>query len=157
MLVSHLLQLPAERHAAIRAYTGHFPYVATRLLDMPLTTLSLLREPVARTISYLKHCKRYQPRHRDLALEAIYEDLFFYPTLIHNHQTKIFAMTEAVRRRGTPPGPSVPVCREPPSEDDFGTVTETDRPTLQGDRMLGGPEDHAVTACGSRDRAACPA
>jgi hypothetical protein len=95
MLVSHLLQLSAERHAAIRAYTGHFPYVATRLLDMPLTTLSLLREPVARTISYLKHCKRYQPQHRDLALEAIYEDPFFYPTLIHNHQTKIFAMTEA--------------------------------------------------------------
>jgi hypothetical protein len=67
------------------------------LLDRDLVTLTMLRDPVARTISYLRHCKRHHPRHHDLALEEIYEDAFLFPTLIHNHQVKIFAMTTSDR------------------------------------------------------------
>ena len=57
----------------------------------------MLRDPVDRTISYLKHCKRFHPQHRDLALEEIYEDGFVFPTLIRDHQVKIFAMTATDR------------------------------------------------------------
>ncbi len=91
--VAYLLGLPAERHATIQAYTGHFPFVVTELLPYDTFTFTILREPVARTISYLKHCKRYHDQHRDLSLEQIYEDEFFYPCFIENHQTKNFAMT----------------------------------------------------------------
>lgn len=93
ILIDRLLQLPSERHDQIRAYTGHFPFVVPRIIDPRLITLTLLRDPVARTISYLQHCKRYHPRHRDLALEEIYEDGFLFPSLIRDHQVKLFAMT----------------------------------------------------------------
>jgi len=93
ILIQRLLALPADRQARIRAYTGHFPAVVPRLLDPRLVTLTLLRDPTERTISYLKHCKRYHPRHHDLALEDIYQDPFAFPMLIHDHQVKIFAMT----------------------------------------------------------------
>ncbi|MDQ1533153.1 MAG: hypothetical protein QOF28_914, partial [Actinomycetota bacterium] len=93
ILVERVLHLPPERRAAIRAYTGHFPFVIPGMIDPELITLTMLRDPVARTISYLKHCRRYHERHHDLPLEAIYEDPFSFPTLIHDHQVKIFAMT----------------------------------------------------------------
>jgi Sulfotransferase family len=91
--VAYLLGLPPERHAGIRAYTGHFPFVTTELLPYELFTCTILRDPVARTISYLKHCKRYHDRHRELTLEEIYDDEFFFRCFIDNHQSKIFAMT----------------------------------------------------------------
>jgi hypothetical protein len=92
-LVDYLLGLPAERHAAIRVYTGHFPFVVSQLLGIGLVTLTVLRDPVARTISYLKHCKRYHEQHRDLSLDEIYRDEFHFRCFIHNHQAKIFSMT----------------------------------------------------------------
>jgi Sulfotransferase family len=70
-LVEYLLSIPAERRARFRAYTGHFPFVVTELLQTQLVTFTLLRDPVDRTISYLKHCKRYHEHHRGLDLEEI--------------------------------------------------------------------------------------
>jgi hypothetical protein len=90
--LDYLTSLPASRRAAIRAYTGHFPFVATDLLGGPLLTMTILRDPVDRTISFLKHCKRYNQHHHDLRLEAIYEDPFVFRCLIQNHQAKLFAL-----------------------------------------------------------------
>jgi Sulfotransferase family len=92
-LVSYLVNQPETRRANFRAYTGHFPFVATEMLPEELTTLTIIRDPVARTISYLKHCKRYHDYHRDWSLEEIYHDEFHFECFIHNHQTKIFSMT----------------------------------------------------------------
>jgi Sulfotransferase family len=92
-LVDYLLGLSPERRASIRGYTGHFPFVVTRLLGRDLVTLTIVRDPVDRTISYLKHCKRYHEQHHDLSLEQIYDDAFHFPCFIHNHQAKIFSMT----------------------------------------------------------------
>jgi hypothetical protein len=33
-LVDYVLTLPPDRHAAIRAYTGHFPFVVSQLLGV---------------------------------------------------------------------------------------------------------------------------
>jgi hypothetical protein len=93
MAIDYLTGLPPERRARIRVYTGHFPYVAAELVGGDLVTVTILRDPIARTISYLKHCKRYHEQHRSLPLEEIYEDPFNFPTLIKNHQAKLFAMT----------------------------------------------------------------
>ena len=65
---------PPERRATIRGYMGHYPYVASQLLGEDPVTLTILRDPVERTISYLKHCKRYHDHHRELSLEEIYRD-----------------------------------------------------------------------------------
>jgi hypothetical protein len=91
-LVDYVLGLPEERRARFRAYTGHFPFVVTELLPEDFVTMTMVRHPVARTISYLKHCKRYHEHHRDLSLDAIYQDQFHFDCFIHNHQTKIFSM-----------------------------------------------------------------
>jgi hypothetical protein len=92
-LVDYVLSLPPERTARFRAYTGHFPFVVTELLGFELVRITMLRDPVERTISYLKHCKRYHEQHRDLALEEIYEDPFYFSCFVHNHQAKLFSMT----------------------------------------------------------------
>ncbi|MEO7157289.1 MAG: hypothetical protein ABI039_07005 [Vicinamibacterales bacterium] len=91
--VSYLLALEPARRERIRAYMGHFPFAVAELLDIKPLILTILRDPVERTISYLKHCKRYHPQHRDLTLEEIYADPFYYPRFIENHQAKVFSMT----------------------------------------------------------------
>ena len=91
--LDHLFALPPARRAAIRVYAGHFPFFASQLVDCGLVTITVLRDPVSRTASYLKHCKENHPQHHALSLEEIYEDRFFFSRFIENHQTKIFAMT----------------------------------------------------------------
>ena len=81
----------------MRGYMGHYPYVASQLLGVEPVTFTIVRDPVERTISYLKHCKRYHDQHRELSLEEIYGDPFYFPCFIHNHETKIFAMTDEDR------------------------------------------------------------
>lgn len=93
--LDYLTQLAPERRDRIQIYTGHFPFVAVDLLEEPLTTITVLRDPVERTLSYLRHCRLHHEQHRGMALEEIYEDPIYFPCFIHNHQAKLFALTEA--------------------------------------------------------------
>jgi len=72
---------------------GHVPYSVRSLLDRHYETLTLLRDPVERTFSYLKHCRKYHVEHKDMVIEEIYEDRWFFETFIANYQTKIFSMS----------------------------------------------------------------
>jgi serine O-acetyltransferase len=91
--ISRLLRLSPERRADIRVYTGHFPFVASELLDLELVNLTLLRDPVDRTISLLKHFKRVSKQYNSKALEEIYDDPFVFAHFIENHQTRLFSVT----------------------------------------------------------------
>jgi hypothetical protein len=97
--LEYLVGLSAERHAAIKAYAGHFPFMAVDTVPGPFVTITILRDPIERTISLLKQCQRYNARYRDRSLEQIYEDPFLFPCLIKNHQTKLFALDTADRPR----------------------------------------------------------
>ena len=90
--IDRLLRVPPERRAEVRAYVGHFPFVVTELMGIDLTTVTLLRDPVERTISQLRTAKARRVRFADASLEEIYEDGFEFPFFIHNHQCKVFAM-----------------------------------------------------------------
>jgi len=90
--VKQLRSLPAARTREVRAYAGHFPYVASQLLGFPVTTVTLLREPVARTISYLRATKQRRARLADHTLEQIYDDGWIFPMYVHNHQAKVLSM-----------------------------------------------------------------
>ena len=95
--IDRLLRVPPERRQEVRAYVGHFPFVVTELMGIDLTTVTLLRDPVDRTISQLRTAKARRVRFADASLEEIYEDGFEYPFFIHNHQTKVFAMERTDR------------------------------------------------------------
>lgn len=93
--VESLLALSPEQRAQIRVYAGHLPFVACELLDVDAITLTILREPVERTVSMLKHCKREMKDYRDLGLDEIYENTRVREWFIDNFQTKQFAFTRA--------------------------------------------------------------
>jgi hypothetical protein len=82
-----------ERLDEIRIVTGHFPLCTTELLGGGFTTLTVLREPVARTLSYLRHHQMLTPADHDKSLEAMYDDEFRFQTLVHNHMVKMFSLT----------------------------------------------------------------
>src|SRR5262245_32113915 len=77
----------------LRVVTGHFPLCTTEMLGERFKTLTVLREPVERTLSYLRHHRMLTPIDREKSLEMIYEDQFRYQTLIHNHMVKMFSLT----------------------------------------------------------------
>ena len=97
--ISYLLGLPPERLDVIRLFYGHFPYVVTEMLGGDLVTVTVLRDPVERTISLLRVLREQREAWRELTLEQIYDDPNLFPRLVHNHQTKVFSITAPDRPR----------------------------------------------------------
>lgn len=90
-----------------RLFMGHFPWCATELVDSAVVTATLLRHPVDRTISYLRHLQRLFDEFADQPLEAVYEQLWHFNRFIHEHQTKMLSLTldECLRRSDPQPPP----------------------------------------------------
>ena len=82
----------SARRDQIRLVTGHFPLATTELLGGGFATFTVLREPVERTLSYLRHYRKMTREARALSLEEIYEDPLRYEGLIHDHMTKVFGL-----------------------------------------------------------------
>jgi hypothetical protein len=93
LAIEQLMDRWAERRDEIRIVMGHFPMCTIDLLDADFTTLSVVREPVARTLSFLRHHRKTIPADRDTPYEDIYADEFRFRTLIQNHMVKMFALT----------------------------------------------------------------
>lgn len=91
--VDRLVSTPPDRRTGVRVYTGHFPYMARDLLDPSLAALTILRDPVERTLSLLRQFQRSDPRFRNATLPQIYENEMVFRWFVHNHQTKVFALT----------------------------------------------------------------
>lgn len=89
-----------RRRAEIRLIAGHFPLATAELLGGGFTTFTVLRDPVSRTLSFLRH---YRAAHPDLAgrsLVEIYEDPFVFSGIVHNHMTKMLGLTPAEMTAG---------------------------------------------------------
>lgn len=93
--IEHLLERWRARNEEIRVVSGHFPLCTAELLGGEFTTLTLLREPVERTLSYLRHHRVLTPEDRHTPLEDIYDDSFRFHGLVHNHMVKMFSLTQA--------------------------------------------------------------
>jgi hypothetical protein len=87
-----LLERWPERRDEIRVVTGHFPLCTTELLDADFTTFTVLREPVERTLSYLRHHRDTTPADSERPLEAIYEDPKRFRMFIENHMVKMLSL-----------------------------------------------------------------
>lgn len=80
------------RRPEIEVVFGHFPLCTSELLDGPWRTLTMLRDPVERSLSYLRHHREWSPADQHKRLEEIYDE----PIRRHlavNHMTKMLSMT----------------------------------------------------------------
>jgi Sulfotransferase family len=87
-----LLERWNARRDQIKVVTGHFPLCMTELLDADFTTFTVLRDPVERTLSYLRHHRDTTPADSELSLEEIYEDPARFRPFIENHMVKMLSM-----------------------------------------------------------------
>jgi hypothetical protein len=92
LAIKHLRERFAARGNEIRVITGHFPLCTTELLEGRFTTLTLLREPVERTLSWLRYRQRRAPQVRGKPLEEIYERPLEFKGFLHNHMTKMLSL-----------------------------------------------------------------
>lgn len=92
LTLRYLAALPEDRRRRIRAYAAHFPYLVRDVLGEDVATMTILRDPIDRTISLLRQWCRNRPE-AALSLEDAYELPQVFGRLIHNHQTKVFSMT----------------------------------------------------------------
>lgn len=90
--IEYIQRLPPERVAQLRIYSAHVPIGLTDRLGRSFTYLTLLRDPVDRTLSWLRQRQRnHQP---DESLEQIYEQrTVLRANYVDNHQVKQFAIT----------------------------------------------------------------
>lgn len=89
--VDHLLERWRARRGEIRIVTGHFPLCTTELLDAPFVTLTILRDPVERTLSQLRHHRETTLADASRSLEEIYENPERFE-LVHNHMVRMLSL-----------------------------------------------------------------
>jgi hypothetical protein len=91
------VDLMLERVAAmgdeVEVVTGHFPLCVAELLPQPVRTFTVLREPVERTLSFLRHQTILEERFADTPLDRIYDDEANREGLIRNHMVRMLSLT----------------------------------------------------------------
>jgi hypothetical protein len=95
MSIDHLRERLAVRGDEIRVIAGHFPLCTTEVIDGQFTTLTLLREPVERTLSYLRHTRNFDRAAREVPLEELYDDPVRFHAALHNQMTKMLSLRPA--------------------------------------------------------------
>ena len=98
--IDDLRERIAERGSEIRVIAGHFPLCTAELIGGRLTTLTLLREPVERTLSFLRQHRETNPSAGHKSLEELYHDPFWFRFVTHNHMTKMLSLEPAEMTSG---------------------------------------------------------
>jgi Sulfotransferase family len=95
--VAHLRERWAARGGQIRLLTGHFPVRTSELLGVPFVTMTILRHPVDRTLSFLRHQaeRRQRGATEDTPLVEIYEEPFRFEHMIRNHMVRMLSLSPA--------------------------------------------------------------
>jgi hypothetical protein len=91
--VELLVERFGRHRAEIRVVTGHFPLCAVNRLGGPFATFTVLREPVERALSFLRHQRQEEPRFRGADLEQIYDDPVCRDGLIRNHMVRMLSLS----------------------------------------------------------------
>jgi hypothetical protein len=112
--VRHLLDRWAVRGDEIRLLTGHFPVSTADLIDADFVTMTVLREPVDRTLSFLRHQGARKQRGADASTPLIemYEDPFRFGAMIQNHMTRMLSLSVDEMAAGDGVLTTVPYTRE---------------------------------------------
>lgn len=90
-----LLRSRLAASPATRVVTGHFPLATVERLDGRFSTFTVLRDPVDRVLSFLRHQNEVEPRFAGMSLEEIYEDPISTGPLVSNHMTRMLSLSAA--------------------------------------------------------------
>jgi hypothetical protein len=92
--VRHMLDRWAVRGDEIRLLTGHFPVSTVELIDADFVTMTVLRDPVERTLSFLRHqaARNQRGANPETPLVEIYDDPFRFEAMIQNHMTRVLSL-----------------------------------------------------------------
>lgn len=91
-VIDRLRAATATPRPDIRMWHGHFPFFVTAFVPEALT-LTVLRHPVDRTVSLLN--QQVALNHPDKTIEELYDDPTVFQRMVHEHQTKMFAMSDS--------------------------------------------------------------
>jgi hypothetical protein len=91
--VDLLVERFAKHRDEIRVVTGHFPLCTEELLDADFVPFTLLREPVSRTLSFLRHQRQVAPEFANTPLEEIYDRPLMRDGLVRNHMVRMLSLT----------------------------------------------------------------
>lgn len=91
--VDALLERFTTHRDTIRVVTGHFPLCVRDLLPGSFETFTLLREPVERALSFLRHQRQEDPRFASSTLAEIYSDPLCREVLVQNHMVRMLSLT----------------------------------------------------------------
>jgi hypothetical protein len=97
--IDHLRRCFAMHRSQIRVVVGHFPLCIDEVLGVPLTTFTILRNPVDRTLSFLRR-RKLREENRDRPIEHLYADPYLLHGWIHNFMVKALTMTVPEMQRG---------------------------------------------------------
>jgi hypothetical protein len=104
--VRRLTAMDEQERRRLQLVCGHLPFSTAELLGGPdvgdePACLTILRDPVPRTVSFLEQCRRTIPEFNEQSLEAIYDEWWYFRKFIADHQTRMLSMTldEALGRR----------------------------------------------------------
>ncbi len=75
--------------------TGHFPLCVVDVLDGPYATFTVLRDPVERVLSFLRHQREVEPRFAGWPLEDIYAQPIATGPLVREHMVRMLSLTVA--------------------------------------------------------------
>jgi hypothetical protein len=96
--IASLVGIDDARSETTLAYSGHFPYFATDIVERrvgrPLIRITILRDPVERTLSLLRDMRRWNTDTEGRSLEDLYGDPVLNPLFVANHQAKVFSLRE---------------------------------------------------------------
>jgi Sulfotransferase family len=98
--IDHLRRCFATHRSQIRVVVGHFPRCIDEVLGVPLTTFTLLRNPVDRTLSLLRQHKQQDQGSRYSSLEDVYANPVLLYGLIRNFMVKCLTATVDEIERG---------------------------------------------------------
>jgi len=97
--IDHLRRCFGTHRSQIRVVVGHFPRCIDEVLGVPLTTFTILRNPVDRTLSFLRR-RKLREENRDRPIEDLYADPYLLHGWIHNFMVKALTMTVPEMQRG---------------------------------------------------------
>jgi hypothetical protein len=100
MSIEYLRDRFAAHGDNLRVIAGHFPLCVDEVLGVALTTFTILRDPVERTLSLLRQHKQQDQEFRNSSLEDVYANPALLHGLIHNFMVKCLTVTVDEIERG---------------------------------------------------------